>query len=112
MNAVEALSGYDVLALLADDLESVIEAGMQDELALIDALERDGKVGAGVANSLRSKLSAAAGALERGDSTAARNQLNALVNEIEALSRSGRLGAGDATTVKAAIDALLMTLQA
>jgi DNA/RNA endonuclease G (NUC1) len=110
VNAVEALSGYDVLDLLADDIERIVEAGMQEELAIIDALAANGKISAGIANSLRSKLDAAAAALDRGNDTAARSQLGALVNEIDALTRSRRLDAVDAAALETAIAALTESL--
>lgn len=110
VNAVESLSGYDVLDLLADDIEHVVEAGMQEEVAMIDALAADGKVSAPIANSLRSKLVAAAHALDRGNATAARHQLDALRNEVDALVRSGRLPATDGTALRDAILTLSRTL--
>jgi DNA/RNA endonuclease G (NUC1) len=110
VNAVESLSGYDVLDLLADDIERLVEAGFQDERALIDALAADARVSAGTANSLRAKLDAAAGSLDHGNATAARNQLNALLNELNALVRSGRLAATDATVIRDAILAFIRTL--
>lgn len=110
VNAVEALSGYNVLDLLADGIEHIVEAGMQDELAMFDALEAAGTISAGSANSLRSKLDAAAAALDRGNATAARNQLNALLNEVNALVRSGRLPDSDGAAVRDAILAFIRTL--
>lgn len=110
VNAVEAMSGYNVLDLLADEVERVVEGGMQEELAMIDALENDGSLPSGPAKSLRAKLAAAADAHDRGNSTAARNQLNALINEVEALARSRRLTAAQAKGLTDAIAALAMTL--
>ena len=110
VNAVEAASGYDVLALLPDDVESLVEAGMQDEVAIVDALEGTGTLDQGNATSLRSKLEAAAAAIERGNTTAARNQLHAFLTEVNAMERSRRLSAPDAAALREAITALVATL--
>ena len=45
----------------------------------------------GQINSLLSKLEAASRSLARGNETAARNQIQAFVNEVEAMARSGRM---------------------
>ncbi|MGH7638770.1 MAG: FIMAH domain-containing protein, partial [Gemmatimonadaceae bacterium] len=110
VNAVEALSGYHVLDLLADEVERIVEAGMREELTSIDNLESSGALSPGTANSIRSKLVAAAEAHDRGNAKAARNQLNALINEVEALARSRRLTAAQAKGLTDAIAALAMTL--
>lgn len=110
VNEVERVSGYDVLALLPDGIESVVEAGMQDEVALVDALENAGSLNAGNATSLRSKLNAAAAAIERGATNAAVNQLEAALNEVNAMSRSRRLDASESTSLHDAIRALILSL--
>lgn len=110
INAVEAASGYDLLALLPDHVERVVESGMQEELAIIEALETAGTLSPGTASSLRGKLLAAAASHDRGNADAARNQLSALINEVEALERSRRLAPTDASALKAAIEALIATL--
>jgi len=107
VNAVEALSGYDVLALLQDGIEAVIEAGMQDEMALVDQLVTGGKINRGIGSSLQSKLESAAASVERGSVTAATNQLEALLNEVQALVGSGKLAEPDATPLRAAVLALM-----
>ncbi len=48
----------------------------------------------GQINSLLSKLDAASRSLARGNETAARNQIQAFVNEVEAMARSGRIDSG------------------
>ena len=107
VNAVEAESGYDVLGLLQDDIERIVEAGMQEELALIDGLSG---LEAGVAKSLRAKLVAASEAHDRGNAAAARNQVGALINEVEALQRSRRLPSTDAAILKEALTGLIASL--
>jgi hypothetical protein len=48
-------------------------------------------IGSGPAASLNDKLSSAQASVARGNRTAAANQLNAFINEVEALIKSGRL---------------------
>ena len=110
INAVEAASGYNVLDLLPDNIERIVEAGMQEELAMIDGLGSAGSLSPGNASSLRAKLVAAADAHDRGNATAASNQLTALINEVEALGRSRRLSPAEATALKEAITRLIATL--
>lgn len=110
INAVEAASGYNVLDLLPDHIERIVEGGMQQPLAMIDALESTGTLSAGNASSMRAKLVAAAESYDRGNATAARNQLKALTNEVEALERSRRLTADQTKGLIDAIAALAMTL--
>ncbi|MEX2154505.1 MAG: DNA/RNA non-specific endonuclease [Gemmatimonadaceae bacterium] len=110
VNAVEALTGYDVLALLHDRIESVIEVGVQDEMTLVDQLVTDGKINHGVGNSLQSKLESAAASIERGNANAATNQLEALLHELQALVGSGRLSEPDAQPLRAAVLALIASI--
>jgi thrombospondin type 3 repeat protein/FIMAH domain-containing protein len=67
-------------------------------IAQVDALN----IPDGMRRSLRAKLEAAQAAIARGNTTAARNQLNAFVNEVQAHRRSGKLTAS-------AADSLLQT---
>jgi hypothetical protein len=53
----------------------------------------------GQMNSLLAKLRAANDSMQRGDSGAACNQLNAFVNEVDADQKTGRISAGDAATM-------------
>ncbi|WP_411281713.1 DNA/RNA non-specific endonuclease [Gemmatimonas sp.] len=55
---------------------------------MVDALAGTGRVNQGVLNSLKAKLNAAANSIRRGNATAAMNQLEALINELDALVRS------------------------
>lgn len=105
VNAVEALSGYDLLSKLPDDVEWLVEAGidapesataarMLEVLAGgVKTLTDAGVLSAGNGNDLQASLSAAAAALERGSDDAAREQLGAFQNKVEALVRAGRLSA-------------------
>jgi hypothetical protein len=66
-------------------------------------------LGNGVANSLSSKLHAAEQSLERGNATAAGNQLEALINQVNALVNSHRLGEITADSLIDEVDILVDT---
>jgi DNA/RNA endonuclease G (NUC1) len=72
-------------------------------IALVDALATGGKIDAGNANSLRSKLDNAQRSLETGNTNAASGQLRALLNEIDALLHSDRVSASDVDALRALI---------
>ena len=110
VNAVETLSGYDVLSLLPDDVEGLVESGLQEGVALASALAAGGSITEGNANSLAAKLSAASASIERRQHTPAANQLRAFLNEVQAMERSGRLGATDANALRAIAQRVLATL--
>jgi len=110
VNAVEATSGYDVLALLADDIESVIETGMQDEVAMVAQLVADGKINKGNGNSLMVKLEHAASSIEAGKTATAINQLEAFLHEVGAMEKSRRLDASEAAALRLAIGILIAAL--
>ncbi|HJQ19255.1 MAG TPA: DNA/RNA non-specific endonuclease [Gemmatimonadaceae bacterium] len=103
VNAVERLSGYDLLALLQDDVEAEVESGMTSVLAAVDAAA----LPKGNATSLTAKLDAAAKQIETGHTDAARNQLDAFVNEVAALRNSGRLSDASASALTAAAHAMI-----
>jgi len=109
VNAVEALSGYDLLSLLPKKVEAVVETGMQDEMALLEQLASAGNINRGNANSLAVKLEAAASSIERGDAGAARNQLESLLRELGAMEDK-RLSAADTAAFRAAVEALINSL--
>jgi DNA/RNA endonuclease G (NUC1) len=104
VNAIEALSGYDLLGLLPDDVEAMLETGLQRAQALVDGLAREGALANGDARSLTVKLRASADQLERGNTTAGVRQLASFLNELDALVRSNRLSAADAESLRAAAE--------
>ena len=61
---------------------------------------------AGQKNSLMAKLSAASAAVTRGDTTAANNQLNAFLNELQADLNAGRISSDDMITLRSAVHAV------
>jgi DNA/RNA endonuclease G (NUC1) len=91
VNAVEALSGYDLLALLSDEIEIAVESGLQQGILQVRQLVASGAINAGVGNSLEAKLEAAAKQLDRGNVVPAVNQLEALLRELNAMVRSERV---------------------
>lgn len=107
VNAIEALSGYDVLGLLQDRIEAVVETGMRDVLAQVDALVDGKELSRGNGNSLAARLEAAAASLERGNGDAAANQLRAFINEVEAMQRSRRLTVEQANVLLAGANRML-----
>ena len=109
INAIELLSGYDLLALMPRKIGAILETGMQDEMRLIDQFVTAGKLNRGNGNSLQAKLEAAAAAIERGETATARNQLEAMLREIAALDNK-RLPAADANALSAAVMALIASL--
>jgi hypothetical protein len=64
----------------------------------------------GLKNSLIAKLNAASAAAARGDTTAANNQLNAFLNELQADVNTGKVSAGEAATLRNAVHAVKGTL--
>lgn len=74
--------------------------GAQRAIALVNQMVADGQLNAGTGNSLRAKLNAAIQQLERGNTTPAINQLEALLNELDAMVSSTRLSAVDADPLR------------
>ena len=84
--------------------------GASDAQALIAQLNTDGKISNGNANSLDTKLDAAIAAFQRGQTGAAVNQLNALLNEIDAMVASGRLSSEDAAALRDLISRIIASV--
>jgi DNA/RNA endonuclease G (NUC1) len=77
--------------------------GAADAKAIVSGLN----INAGNAKSLNAKLDAAIAAFDRGDTGAAVNQLNALLNEINAMVTSGRLSSTDAAPLITLINRII-----
>jgi VCBS repeat-containing protein len=75
-------------------------------IQLINQWKSDGKINAGVANSMIVKVVNSLKSYDNGNITAAGNQLNALKNEISAKVKPGSLTDADATLANSLIDAL------
>ncbi|MFL5487143.1 MAG: DNA/RNA non-specific endonuclease [Gemmatimonadaceae bacterium] len=110
VNQVEALSGYDLLALLNDEIETAVESGLQDAYLQVRHLVADRKINKGVGNSLESKLDAAAKQLDRGNNVPAVNQLEAVLAEVSALVDSGRLEDEDVSALRAVVEDVMRSV--
>jgi DNA/RNA endonuclease G (NUC1) len=107
VNAVEALSGYDLLALLGDEIEIAVESGLQQGILQVRQLVASGAINGGVGNSLEAKLEAAAKQLDRGNVVAAVNQLEALLRELNAMVRSERVMPPEIAALRALVMKLI-----
>jgi len=70
---------------------------------MVNDLANAAGLSAGNANSLSAKIDAAMKQLENGNTTAAANQLRALLREIDAMILSGRVAAQDAEALQAMV---------
>jgi DNA/RNA endonuclease G (NUC1) len=86
------------------------QQGLEPASGMIQSLAGSGGINAGNVNSLTSKLYAAQVQLQQGNSTAAANQLSALINELDAMVRSGRLTAGDALPLQTLVGRVIRSL--
>jgi len=77
---------------------------------LLREFSLDAGLNAGNANSLRAKLDAAQAQLGAGNSTAAVNQLQSLLNEIDAMIRSDRASAAGAADLVAMLNRIIRSL--
>lgn len=102
VNKVEQVSGYDLLALLSDDIEAAVESGVQTVLVPVEDLVADGKLSKGNGNALTVKLEHAARLLDGGHTTPAVNQLEAFLHHVDDLQAEGKLSAADASALRAA----------
>jgi hypothetical protein len=98
------------VTIIASSIANVTSTGggtvtdpFADLLAEVAALNLNGDV----INSLTSKLQAAEQSLTKADTTAAVNQLDAFLNEVNALVQSHRLGEIDADTLTNEVDTVL-----
>lgn len=94
VDELEALTGYDVLSLLPDEIENVLESGFDDLVALFDASVDAGALGRGAARLLEVKLRLAERFIARGQVRPATRQLEAFSRELERLAGRDRLDPG------------------
>lgn len=107
VDSVESLSGYDVLALLPDRIEVTVESGAFEAFDIIRELVTSGALSSGNANALTSKLDAAIASFARGNTTAALNQLEAFLNQLDALVEAGRMSTTDADALRAIVNRII-----
>ena len=83
---------------------------LQDAIALVDQLLAAGKINAGKAVSLKSKLNAAIKSLNAGDATSAREPLQSTIDELDGLIRSRSLSASDASALRSLLVRVLKAI--
>lgn len=110
IDAIEAASGYDLLALLPDDVEFIIESGAHELLTVFNDVAASGALSKGEATSLGAKLNAAASSIARGQAIAAINQIGAFTNELNALRKTGRISDAVAQVLLDAANRVQQTL--
>jgi len=110
VDAVEALSGYDLLALLPNAVEVAVENGTKEALDLIDQFVTDGKLSSGNAKALKAKLDAATGQLVKGHTTPALAQLQSVLNQLDEVVSSGELSATDADALRVLVEGVIDTV--
>ena len=107
MITVTATDGSGASVNLTFDVAVVSPAQQGNAIMLLfQQWKTDGKINAGVANSMIVKLVNALKSYDSGNLIAAGNQLNALKNEISAKVKPGALTLADATLANSLIDAL------
>ncbi len=84
--------------------------GVDRAIALVAGLLADDLLSRGEAHSLTAKLEAAKRSLERGNTTPAVNQLEAVLHELDAIVRSGRLASADAAPLRLMVTRVILTL--
>lgn len=110
VNAVETLSGYDLLALLPDNIETLMESGASQLQVLVDQLVADGQLNGGNANALSVKLAAAAAQLDGGNNRVAINLLNSLLHQLDDLVSEGQLSSAAAQPLRDATEAMIASI--
>jgi DNA/RNA endonuclease G (NUC1) len=100
VDEVEALSGYDLLALLPDRIEVAAESDVQKALVLVDQLTASGNLNGSDRKWLNNKLELAVDHLLKGLRIPAVNQLEDVLKRVDALVRLGKIRAGDAESLR------------
>lgn len=111
VNAIEAKTGYDLLALLPDHVEWLVEAGLTSPTAGsaeqlltifaggVEELVARGVLSAGNGSALLTQIADAQAQLAAGDAAGARETLSALRRTVQAWQRAGRIDAVTATSL-------------
>jgi DNA/RNA endonuclease G (NUC1) len=100
VDAVEALSGYDLLALLPDRIEVAVESDLKPALLFVDQLLTSDHVTSADGKWLKNKLELAVTHVAKGLRIPAVNQLEDVLKRLDALVNTGALGAADAETLR------------
>lgn len=107
VNAVEALSGYDLLALLKNDIEAEVESGLQGAILELRRLVAAGTIPKNKSNVLETKLDVAVKHLEHGRIQPAVNQLETLLHKLDELVESGRVTEAQVSALREMVVALI-----
>jgi len=114
VDEVERTSGYDLLSLLPDKLESAVESNLifaakalDQANVIVGSLATNAGLNAGETNALLAKIDAAQKQLAIGNATPAANQLRALLNQLDAMVSSGRITDADAAPLRSMIQGVI-----
>ena len=117
VDEIERISGYDLLALLPDKIEAAVETPAYSEARLLDAaraviLNFASTTGLpqGNATSLQAKIDAAQQQLGLANTTAAANQLRAVLNELDAMIGSQRITSDQGAALRAVVNGVLSSI--
>ena len=84
--------------------------GVQDAIAIVNQFVASGKLSNGNGNSLIAKLNAATTQIGNGNTNAALNQLQAVLNEINSMVVTGKLSAADANTLRTEVNRVIAAI--
>ncbi|HEY4734521.1 MAG TPA: DNA/RNA non-specific endonuclease [Gemmatimonadaceae bacterium] len=117
VDEIERTSGYDLLSLLPDKVESAVESNtiiaakaLNGASTVVQALSTTAGLTAGEANSLLAKIDAAQKQLGIGNAIPAANQLRSMLKELDAMVGSGRVSESDAAALRALVEGVLDSL--
>jgi hypothetical protein len=109
VDAVEALSGYDILALLPDPVEVAVESELKAAILLVERLLPSGGTLAGDGKWLINKLELAAEHLAHNLRLPATNQLEDVLRRLDALVRAGTLSTSAAASLSAIVTRVMQS---
>jgi DNA/RNA endonuclease G (NUC1) len=117
VDEIERVSGYDLLSLLPDKVESAVESNtiiaaksLNRVTGVVQELAANAGLTAGEANSLLAKVDAAQKQLGIGNAIPAANQLRSMLNEVNAMVGSGRITDADAAPLNSLVQGILDSL--
>ncbi len=112
VDVIEALTDYDVLALLPDALEGQMESGFDALAAAFDAAVDAGAVAPPAENALSAQLRQVAKHLEEGRREQAAKRLETFLTQLDVFERDGKLTAAAAASLRAEAERVLAVLNA
>jgi DNA/RNA endonuclease G (NUC1) len=110
VDAVEALSGYNMLDLLPDEVEVAVESELKPALLVLDQIIANGSLRAGDGEWLNAKLELAVKHLAKDQRNPTLNQLEQVLQRLDALVRTGQLNAADAESLGAIVRRVMVSL--